>query len=141
MPLDGGMRIANFKDMKHTDLDLSTRCILARISILRFRHLLKEHDLSSKILQVINDKLNARGLLLKTGAVVGAIVVGTAANVNDVRQGHALPESCQKNRTNHRAVCAVQHMDGRKQSYAEGAEMSASLNHNRAETDPNNARL
>ena len=108
-----------------------------RVSILRFRHLLEEHDLSPKMLDVINAKLVAHGLLLKTGTVVDATliaapsstknktgerdpemhqtkkgnqwhfgmkahigvdadsglvhtVIGTAANVNDVTQGHAL---------------------------------------------------
>ena len=114
-----------------------TQRIPDRVSILRFRHLLEEHDLSPKILQVINAKLAAHGLLLKTGTVVDATliaapsstknkagerdpemhqvkkgnqwhfgmkahigvdaesglvhtVIGTAANVNDVTQGHAL---------------------------------------------------
>ena len=108
-----------------------------RVSILRFRHLLERHELSPRILQIINDKLSARGLMLKAGTVVDATliaapsstkhkggkrdpemhqtkkgnqwhfgmkahigvdaelglvhtVVGTAANVNDVTQGHAL---------------------------------------------------
>ena len=108
-----------------------------RVSILRFRHLLEEHDLSPKILQLINAKLAAHGLLLKTGTVVDATliaapsstknktgqrdpemhqtrkgsqwhfgmkahigvdadsglvhtVIGTAANVHDVTQAHAL---------------------------------------------------
>ena len=114
-----------------------TQRIPDRVSILRFRHLLEAHDLSPKILQVINAKLAAQGLLLKTGTVVGATlitapsstknktgerdpemhqvkkgnqwhfgmkahigvdaesglvhtVLGTAANVNDVTQGHGL---------------------------------------------------
>ena len=107
------------------------------VSILRFRHSLEEHNLSPKILQVINAKLAAQGLLLKTASVVDATliaatgstknktgerdpemhqtkkgnqwhfglkahigvdaefglvhtVIGTAANVNDVTQGHGL---------------------------------------------------
>ena len=114
-----------------------TQRIPDRVSILRFRHLLEEHDLSPKILQVINAKLAAQGLLLKTGSIVDATliaapsstknsigkrdpemhqvkkgnqwhfgmkahigvdadsglvhtVIGTAANVNDVTQGHGL---------------------------------------------------
>lgn len=114
-----------------------TERIPDRVSILRFRHLLEEHDLGAKILQVINAKLSARGLMLKTGTVVDATlisapsstknksgkrdpemhqtkkgnqwhfgmkchigvdadsglvhsVIGTAANVNDVTQGHGL---------------------------------------------------
>jgi IS5 family transposase len=88
--------MARYIDMKHTDLDLSTRRIAARFSILRFRHLLEEHGLRPKILQVINATLATRGLLLKAGTVVGATVVGTAANANDVTQGHALPGPCKK---------------------------------------------
>ena len=114
-----------------------TQRIPDRVSILRFRHLLEAHELSPKILQVINAKLAACGLLLKTGTVVDATliaapsstknstgerdpemhqvkkgnqwhfgmkahigvdadsglvhtVIGTAANVNDVTQGHGL---------------------------------------------------
>ena len=114
-----------------------TQRIPDRVSILRFRHLLEAHELSPKILQVIDAKLAAQGLLLKTGTVVDATliaapsstknstgqrdpemhqvkkgnqwhfgmkahigvdaesglvhtVIGTAANVNDVTQGHGL---------------------------------------------------
>ncbi len=114
-----------------------TQRIPERVSILRFKHLVEEHDLSPKILQVINAKLAAHGLLVKTGTVVDATliaspsstkkkggewdsevdqvkkgnqwrfgmkahigvdadsglmhtVIGTAANVDDVAQGHRL---------------------------------------------------
>ncbi len=114
-----------------------TQRIPDRVSILRFRHLLEAHDLSPKILEVINAQLAAQGLMLKTGTVVDATliaapsstknkdgqrdpemhqtkkgeqwhfgmkahigvdadsglvhtVIGTAANVGDVTQGHAL---------------------------------------------------
>ena len=106
-------------------------------TILRFRHLLEEHNLSIQLLATINATLIAKGLILKTGTVVDATliaassstknstggrdpqmhqtkkgnqwhfgmkahigvdaesglvhtVIGTAANVNDVTQGHAL---------------------------------------------------
>lgn len=106
-------------------------------TILRFRHLLEQHDLSIRIMGAINATLADKGLLLKTGSVVDATliaapsstknstgerdpemhqtkkgnqwhfgmkahigvdaesglvhtVIGTAANVNDVTQGHAL---------------------------------------------------
>ena len=108
-----------------------------RVSILRFRHLLEQHDLAPKMLEAVNATLAAKGLLLKAGTVVDATliaapsstknstgtrdpemhqtrkgkqwhfgmkahigvdadsglvhtVVGTAANVNDVTQAHAL---------------------------------------------------
>lgn len=106
-------------------------------TILRFRHLLEQHDLSIRIMGAINATLADKGLLLKSGSVVDATliaapsstknrtgerdpemhqtkkgnqwhfgmkahigvdaesglvhtVIGTAANVNDVTQGHAL---------------------------------------------------
>jgi len=49
-----------------------TERIPDRVSILRFHHLLEEHALSPKFLQVINAKLAAHGLLLKTGTVLDA---------------------------------------------------------------------
>lgn len=108
-----------------------------RVSILRFRHLLEQHDLAAQMLEAVNATLAAQGLLLKEGTVVDATliaapsstknregkrdpemhsaqkgnqwhfgmkahigvdaesglvhtVVGTAANVNDVTQAHAL---------------------------------------------------
>ena len=108
-----------------------------RVSILRFRHLLEEHQLSIQILAAVNATLTAKGLLLKIGTVVDATLIaapsstknstgkrdpemhqtkkgnqwhhgmkghigvdaesglvhsvkGTAANVNDVTQAHAL---------------------------------------------------
>ena len=106
-------------------------------TILRFRHLLEEHNLIIQLLGTINATLIAKGLMLKTGTVVDATliaapsstknstgerdhamhqvkkgnqwhfgmkahigvdadsglvhtVIGTAANVNDVTQGHGL---------------------------------------------------
>ena len=106
-------------------------------TILRFRHLLEEHDLSLQLLATINATLATKGLMLKAGTVVDATliaapsstknstrerdpemhqtkkgnqwhfgmkahigvdaqsglvhtVIGTAANVNDVTQGHGL---------------------------------------------------
>lgn len=128
--------------------DVSLYCEFARLdpgamrlpdesTILRFRHLLEEHNLSVQLLATINATLAAKGLMLKTGTVVDATliaapsstknstgerdpemhqtkkgkqwhfgmkahigvdadsglvhtVIGTAANVHDVTQGHGL---------------------------------------------------
>ena len=106
-------------------------------TILRFRHLLEEHNLSIQLMGTINATLATKGLMLKAGTVVDATliaapsstknsrgerdpemhqakkgnqwhfgmkahigvdaesglvhtVIGTAANVNDVTQGHGL---------------------------------------------------
>ena len=128
--------------------DISLYCQFARLdpggmrlpdesTILRFRHLLEEHNLSIQLMATINATLATKGLMLKTGTVVDATlvaapsstknsrgerdpemhqtkkgnqwhfgmkahigvdadsglvhtVIGTAANVNDVTQGHGL---------------------------------------------------
>jgi len=128
--------------------DISLYCEFARLdpggmrlpdesTILRFRHLLEEHNLSIQLMATINATLATKGLMLKTGTVVDATlvaapsstknsrgerdpemhqtkkgnqwhfgmkahigvdadsglvhtVIGTAANVNDVTQGHGL---------------------------------------------------
>lgn len=114
-----------------------TERIFDRVGILRFRHLLEEHELGPKIQQIINANLASQGLLLKSGTAVVAtfiaapsftknkdgaydpemhqvkkgnqwhfemkahigvdahsglvhLVIGTAVDVNDVIQGHAL---------------------------------------------------
>lgn len=118
-------------------LDSGIECLPDESTILRFRHLLEEHELSLRIMGAVNATLAQKGLLLKTGTVVDATliaapsstknstgerdpemhqtkkgnqwhfgmkahigvdadsglvhtVIGTAANVNDVTQGHAL---------------------------------------------------
>jgi len=128
--------------------DVSLYCEFARLdpgamrlpdesTILRFRHLLEENNLSIQLLATINATLATKGLMLKTGTVVDATliaapsstknstgerdpemhqtkkgnqwhfgmkahigvdadsglvhtVIGTAANVHDVTQGHGL---------------------------------------------------
>ena len=128
--------------------DISLYCEFAKLdpgamrlpdesTILRFRHLLEEHNLSVQLLATINATLATKGLMIKTGTVVDATliaapsstknstgerdpemqqtkkgnqwhfgmkahigvdadsglvhtVIGTAANVHDVTQGHDL---------------------------------------------------
>ena len=134
--------------MKEALHDVSLYCEFARLdpgsmrlpdeaTILLFRHLLEDNNLSIQLLAAINATLAAKGLMLKTGTVVDATliaapsstknssgerdpemhqtkkgnqwhfgmlahigvdaesglvhtVIGTAANVNDVTQGHGL---------------------------------------------------
>jgi IS5 family transposase len=73
-------------------------------TILRFRHLMEAHDLAVDMLRVVNDILQAKGLLLRTGTAVDATliigvdaqsglvhtVVGTAADVSDINVAGAL---------------------------------------------------
>ena len=65
-----------------------TQRIPNRVSILRFRHLLDEHELSTKILQVINFKLSCHGLLLKTGTVVDAALIAAPSSTKNKTGEH-----------------------------------------------------
>lgn len=40
-------------------------------TILRFRHVLEKHKLAAQMLQTVNDLLSAKGVVLKSGTVVG----------------------------------------------------------------------
>ena len=124
-----------YREFAHLDAGLTR--LPDESTILRFRHLLEQHQLAPQILASVNARLMARGLLLKSGTVVDATliaapsstknkdgqrdpemhqtkkgnqwhfgmkahigvdaesglvhtVIGTAANVNDVTQGHGL---------------------------------------------------
>ena len=44
-------------------------------TILRVRHLLEKHDLATDMLRVVNDILQAKGLLMKKGTVVDATLI------------------------------------------------------------------
>ena len=41
-------------------------------SICRFRHLLEKHNISDKILEIINTHLDMHGLILRSGTIVDA---------------------------------------------------------------------
>jgi IS5 family transposase len=44
-------------------------------TILRFRHLLEAHDLAIDMLRVVNDVLQAKGLLLRIGTALDATLI------------------------------------------------------------------
>jgi IS5 family transposase len=76
-----------------------TERIPDRVSVLRFRHLLEEHELSPKILAVINAKLAAHGLLLKTGTVVDATLIAAPSSTKN-KTGERDPEMHQAKKGN-----------------------------------------
>ena len=52
-------------------------------TILRFRHRLEGHELAEKILDVVNDLLIERGVLLKAGTVVDATYLPSSTKNKD----------------------------------------------------------
>ena len=59
-------------------------------TILRFRHLLEKHDLAADMLRVVNDILQAKGLLMKKGTVVDATLIAAPSSTKNA-EGSATP--------------------------------------------------
>ena len=63
-------------------LDLSDDAQPDETTILKFRHLLERHGLTSQMMNVVNDTLEERGLLLKGGTMVDATIIHAAPSTN-----------------------------------------------------------
>ncbi len=70
-----------------------------RVSILRFRHLLEEHQLAPKILAVVNATLADKGLMLKQGTVVDATLIAAPSSTKN-QDGERDPEMHQTKKGN-----------------------------------------
>lgn len=60
-------------------------------TILRFRHLLEEHKPAAQILQVVNELLHTRGLMLRAGTVVDATLIAAPSSTKNA-SGERDPE-------------------------------------------------
>ena len=56
-------------------------------TILRFRHLLKRHDLAVDMLRFVNDLLRAKGLMLRSGTAVDATLISAPSSIKNARGG------------------------------------------------------
>jgi IS5 family transposase len=52
-------------------------------TILRFRHRLEAHDLALDMLRVVNDILQAKGLMLRTGTAVDATLIAAPSSTKN----------------------------------------------------------
>ena len=68
-------------------------------TILRFRHLLEKHDLATDMLRVVNDILQAKGLMMKKGTVVDATLIAAPSSTKNA-QGERDPEMKQAKKGN-----------------------------------------
>ena len=80
-------------------LDLGNSRLPDEITILRFRHLLEEHQLSQQILATVNATLQAKGLLLKNGTVVDATLIAAPGSTKN-SSGERDPERHQTKKGN-----------------------------------------
>ena len=68
-------------------------------TILRFRHLLEKHDLAVDMLRVVNDLLQAKGLMMKKGTVVDATLIAAPSSTKNA-DGERDPEMHQTKKGN-----------------------------------------
>jgi len=72
-------------------LDLSKDNMPDETTILRFRHLLEKHDLAAQMLETVNARLSAKGLLCKAGTLVDATIIAAPSSTKNQR-GERDPE-------------------------------------------------
>lgn len=70
-----------------------------RVSILRFRHLLGEHQLAERILATVNATLTDKGLMLREGTVVDATLIAAPSSTKN-KDGERDPEMQQTKKGN-----------------------------------------
>ena len=68
-------------------------------TILRFRHLLEAHDLAVDMLRVVNDILQAKGVMMKKGTVVDATLIAAPSSTKNA-EGERDPEMKQAKKGN-----------------------------------------
>ena len=80
-------------------LDGATARLPDETTILRFRHLLERHELAADMLRVVNDLLQHKGLLLRTGTAVDATLIAAPSSTKNV-SGQRDPEMRQTKKGN-----------------------------------------
>lgn len=79
-------------------------------TILRFRHLLEKHDLATDMLRVVNDILQAKGLMMKKGTVVDATLIAAPSSTKNA-EGERDPEMRQTKKGKQWCVSRTQAAD------------------------------
>lgn len=64
-------------------IDLMVDVIPDETTILNFRHLLEEHDLTKKVMDKVNSLLEKKGLLLKRGTIVDATLISAPSSTKN----------------------------------------------------------
>jgi len=80
-------------------LDGVTARLPDETTILRFRHLLEKHDLAVDMLRVVNDLLQHKGLMLRSGTAVDATLISAPSSTKNA-EGQRDPEMHQAKKGN-----------------------------------------
>ena len=67
-------------------LELSEDAIPDETTILRFRHLLEQHQLTAQLFDAVRGLLEAKGLLLKSGTIVDATILAAPSSTKNATQ-------------------------------------------------------
>jgi IS5 family transposase len=88
--------------------------VMARLpdetTILRFRHLLEKHELAADMLRVVNDLLQHKGLMMRTGTAVDATLISAPSSTKNA-DGERDPEMKQTKKGNNWCVSRTQAAD------------------------------
>jgi transposase, IS5 family len=68
---------------KFVGIDLGREPVPDETTVMRFRHLLEEHDLGRALFETINGELRARGLLLQKGTIVDATIINAPSSTKN----------------------------------------------------------
>lgn len=80
-------------------LSLSRGSIPDETTILKFRHLLEQNNLTRKILDAVSEHLHDKGLLLRQGTIVDATIISAPSSTKN-KQGERDPEMHQTKKGN-----------------------------------------
>ncbi len=86
-----------YREFAHLDAGITR--LPDESTILRFRHLLEQHDLGQQILAAVNARLTERGLMFKVGTVVDATLIAAPSSTKNSR-GERDPEMHQTQKGN-----------------------------------------
>lgn len=64
-------------------IDLGCETVPDATTLLKFRHLLEQNDLTAKMLQAINTDLGKRGLLMRSGTIVDATLIAAPSSTKN----------------------------------------------------------
>jgi IS5 family transposase len=68
---------------KFVGIDICYESAPDETTILKFRHLLEEHNLTKTIFEKINEHLSAKGLILREGTIVDATLIAAAPSIKN----------------------------------------------------------
>lgn len=99
---DPGMEEAFYESpvlRRFAGVDLGVAAAPDETTVLRFRHLLEEHDLGGEILDAVNRYLESKGIRISTGTIVDATIVSAPSSTKN-STGERDPEMHQTKKGN-----------------------------------------